>query len=229
MAGGNFSSYSGVTSNKIIRLNTGGTIDNTFNIGSGFNDVVDVITLQPDGKILVGGVFNSYSGVTHNGIIRLNTGGTIDNTFNSGDGFNSNVDVITLQPDGKILVGGAFSSYNGVTNDYIVRLNSNGTIDNTFITGSTNGFNDYVRSIVLQPDGKILVSGDFNTYSGVTYNGIIRFTSFTNTEVELDMIIDGNTTPYAEQILSINPTGVTTSSIFTAQNSRRYFIQSNVT
>ena len=229
LVGGLFSSYSGVTSNRIIRLNTGGTIDNTFNIGAGFNDVVDVITLQPDGKILVGGVFTSYSGVTRNGIIRLNTGGTIDNTFNSGDGFNSNVYSITLQPDGKILVGGIFTSYSGVTNDYIVRLNSNGTIDNTFITGSTNGFNDSVRSIVLQPDGKILVSGEFNTYSGVTYNGIIRFTSFTNTEVELDMIIDGNTTPYAEEILSINPTGATTSSIFTAQNSRRYQIQSFVT
>ena len=190
---------------------------------------MDVITLQPDGKILVGGVFTSYSGVTRNGIIRLNTGGTIDNTFNSGDGFNSNVYSITLQPDGKILVGGFFSSYNGVTNDYIVRLNSNGTIDNTFITGSTNGFNSSVTSIILQPDGKILVSGEFNTYSGVTYNGIIRFTSFTNTEVELDMIIDGNTTPYAEEILSINPTGATTSSIFTAQNSRRYQIQSFVT
>jgi uncharacterized delta-60 repeat protein len=229
LAGGNFSSYSGVTSSRIIRLNTGGTIDNTFNIGAGFNDVVDVITLQPDGKILAGGVFTSYSGVTRNGIIRLNTGGTIDNTFNSGDGFNSNVHSITLQPDGKILVGGSFSSYNGVTSSGIIRLNSNGTIDNTFITGSTNGFNDSVRSIVLQPDGKILVSGDFNTYSGVTYNGIIRFTSFTNTEVELDMIIDGNTTPYAEEILSINPTGATTSSIFTAQNSRRYQIQSFVT
>jgi uncharacterized delta-60 repeat protein len=229
LVGGLFSSYSGVTRNGIIRLNTGGTIDNTFNIGAGFNDVVDVITLQPDGKILVGGVFTSYSGVTRNGIIRLNTGGTIDNTFNSGDGFNSNVYSITLQPDGKILVGGFFSSYNGVTNDYIVRLNSNGTIDNTFITGSTNGFNSSVTSIILQPDGKILVSGEFNTYSGVTYNGIIRFTSFTNTEVELDMIIDGNTTPYAEEILSINPTGATTSSIFTAQNSRRYQIQSFVT
>jgi uncharacterized delta-60 repeat protein len=176
LVGGDFTSYSGVTSNRIIRLNTGGTIDNTFNIGTGFNalnDIVFSIVPQLDGKILVGGTFTSYSGVTSNRIIRLNTGGTIDNTFNIGGGFSGgSVYSIALQPDGKILVGGTFTSYSGVTSNRIIRLNTGGTIDNTFNISS--GFGGNVSTIALQPDGKILVGGDFGTYSGVTSNFIIR-------------------------------------------------------
>ena len=176
LAGGDFTSYSGVTSNYIIRLNTGGTIDNTFTIGGGFNNSVDSIVLQPDGKILAGGSFASYGGFLRNRIIRLNSNGTIDNTFNIGtgltNGFDGPVSTIALQPDGKILVGGAFTSYSGVTSNYIIRLNTGGTIDNTFNIGS--GFDNGVKTIVLQPDGKILVGGGFTSYSGVTSNRIIR-------------------------------------------------------
>jgi uncharacterized delta-60 repeat protein len=176
LVGGSFSTYSGVTRNKIIRLNTGGTIDNTFTIGTGFTGEVNTIVLQPDGKILVGGDFTSYSGVTKNNIIRLNNDGTIDNTFTVGDGFNGFVQTITLQPDGKILIGGYFTSYSifapSINSNYIIRLNTGGTIDNTFTVG--NGFDNPVNIITLQPDGKILVGGDFSTYSGVTRNKIIR-------------------------------------------------------
>ena len=175
LAGGDFTSYSGVTRNRIIRLNTDGTIDNAFTIGTGFNNSVASITLQPDGKILVGGIFTSYSGVTSNYIVRLNTDGTIDNAFTIGTGFNNSVASITLQPDGKILVGGIFTSYSGVTSNYIIRLNSNGTIDNTFNIGT--GFDSYVQSIILQPDGKILVGGNFTSYNGVARNNIIRLNS----------------------------------------------------
>jgi uncharacterized delta-60 repeat protein len=188
LVGGSFSTYSGVTCNRIIRLNTGGTIDNTFNIGTGFSGgtgslsissgTVSTIALQPDGKILVGGDFASYSGVTRNGIIRLNTGGTIDNTFNIGSGFGGFLYSIALQPDGKILAAGGFSTYSGVTSGHIIRLNTGGTIDNTFDTGTFttpfSGFNSFVRTITLQPDGKILAAGNFTTYSGVTSNNIIR-------------------------------------------------------
>ena len=236
---GNFTSYSGVTSNYIIRLNTGGTIDNTFTIGDGFDNpdkiltsgvfYVSAIKIQSDGKILVGGEFTSYSGVTANGIIRLNTDGTIDHTFNTGTGFTQStyINTITLQPNNKILVGGGFTSYNGVITDYIIRLNSDGSVDNTFYTGSV--FDGIIGSIIIQPDGKIIIGGSFNNFNSVSKGGIVRLINSPNSIIQLDMIIDGNTTPYAEQILSINPTGVTTSSIFTAQNSRRYFIQSNVT
>jgi uncharacterized delta-60 repeat protein len=189
LVGGSFSTYSGVTRNRIIRLNTGGTIDNTFNIGDGFNgDYVNEITLQPDGKILVGGRFTTYSGVTSNYIIRLNTGGTIDNTFNIGDGFNSDTDVIKLQPDGKILVGGAFTTYGGVTSNGLIRLNTGGTIDNTFNLDDKI-LSNFVTSLTLQPDGKILV-GSLGT--GIFYNNkfITRRFFRLNTDGTIDNSFD---------------------------------------
>ena len=177
LIGGDFTSYSGVTANRIIRLNTDGIIDNTFNTGSGFDNDVRSIAIQDDNKILVGGLnFVTYSGVTANKIIRLNTDGSIDNTFNSGSGFNNGVLSIAIQDDNKILIGGYFTSYSGVTANTIIRLNTDGSIDNTFNSGS--GFDDGVRSIAIQDDNKILVVGlSFTTYSGVTANRIIRLNS----------------------------------------------------
>jgi uncharacterized delta-60 repeat protein len=177
LIGGDFTSYSGVTANRIIRLNTDGIIDNTFNTGSGFDNDVRSIAIQDDNKILVGGLnFVTYSGVTANRIIRLNTDGSIDNTFNSGSGFNNGVLSIAIQDDNKILIGGYFTSYSGVTANTIIRLNTDGSIDNTFNSGS--GFDDGVRSIAIQDDNKILVVGlSFTTYSGVTANRIIRLNS----------------------------------------------------
>jgi uncharacterized delta-60 repeat protein len=175
LVAGQFTSYSGISANRIIRLNSGGTIDNTFNIGSGFDNTVMDIQVQSDGKILVGGFFTSYNGQSRNYLIRLNSDGSIDNTFNIGSGFDLFVFDIQLQPDGKILVGGDFSSYNGTSRLYIIRLNSDGSIDNTFVIGS--GFSNSVENIRLQSDGKILVGGRFTSYSGVSRNRIIRLNS----------------------------------------------------
>jgi uncharacterized delta-60 repeat protein len=185
LVGGDFTSYSGVSINRIIRLNTDGSVDNSFVIGTGFTTTVNTITLQSDGKILVGGVFTSYSGVSRNRIIRLNTDGSVDTSFVIGTGFNSIVNTIALQSDGKMLVGGQFTSYSGVSKNYIIRLNDDGSIDNSFVIGT--GFNNYVNTIALQSDGKILVGGLFSSYSGVSSNRIIRLN--TNGSVDNSFII----------------------------------------
>ncbi len=180
LVGGVFTSYNGSTANRIIRLNTDGSIDTSFVTGTGFNGYINTLTLQPDGKILVGGGFTSYNGSTANRIIRLNTDGSIDTSFVTGTGFNGEVHTPTLQPDGKILVGGGFTSYNGSTANRIIRLNTDGTIDTSFVTGT--GFNNLVRTIKLRPDGKILVGGSLTSYNGSTANRIIRL----NTDGSID-------------------------------------------
>jgi len=175
LVGGDFTTYNGVTSNRIIRLNSDGSIDTSFNIGTGFSQTVFILKMQLDGKILVGGNFTSYNGVTSNRIIRLNSDGSIDTSFNIGTGFSDIVRALQIQSDGKILVGGNFTSYNGVTSNRIIRLNSDGSIDTSFNIGT--GFNDIVRALQIQSDGKILVGGNFATYNGVTSNRIIRLNS----------------------------------------------------
>lgn len=174
LVGGNFTSYRGVVQNHLIRLNTDGSKDNSFDIGTGFEAYsIYSLALQPDGKILVGGDFSSYQRVYQNYLIRLNPDGSKDNSFKTEfPNINSlnRVQNITLQSDGKILM----STYN--VRDSIryglIRLNSDGKIDNSFDMGIR--FNDEIRSIALQSDGKIIIGGSFTTYQGATQTYLIR-------------------------------------------------------
>ena len=149
-----------------------GTRDTTFDIGAGFNNRVWHTSIQDDGKILAGGQFTSYQGVSANRIIRLNPDGTRDTTFDMGGGFNIRIFEILIQDDGKILVGGEFTTYQGVSANGIIRLNPDGTRDTTFDMGG--GFNNGIFEILIQDDGKILVGGRFTTYQGVPARRIIR-------------------------------------------------------
>jgi uncharacterized delta-60 repeat protein len=176
---GTFTSYDGISKNKIVRLNNDGSIDSTFNIGTGFTTSVGIRTveIQPDGKILCGGTFTQYNGTNANNIIRLNSDGSVDTSFNSGSGFvlsggSLGVTTIAIQPDGKILCGGFFGSYNGTIAKFIIRLNSNGSVDTSFDT--SNAFNLGVNEIKIDNNGKYVVGGSFTTYSGLTAPSIIR-------------------------------------------------------
>lgn len=163
-----------------------GLPDNSFSSGTGFNNDVIAIALQSDGKILVGGSFTSYNGVNANRIIRLNANGTIDNTFNFGTGFNSSVSDILVLPDGKIIVVGYFSTYKGLTKNKILKLNSDGSIDNSFSSiGSSTAIG--IRTVGIQSDNKILISRIFTTSGGsVINNDIVRL----NTNGSIDNTFD---------------------------------------
>jgi len=174
LVGGFFDSYSGVSFGKIVRLNVDGSIDNTFSVGSGFDGVVFVIKVQSDGKILVGGGYTQYNGDSHSRLIRLNNDGSVDNTFNLGTGLNGNVNDIILQNDGKKIILGNFTSVDGNSHNRIVRLNDDGSIDNTFNSGT--GFNGETISGLID-EGQILVVGAFFEYSGQTNRQIVKLNS----------------------------------------------------
>jgi uncharacterized delta-60 repeat protein len=170
------STYNGISANKIVRLNTDGSLDTSFNAGSGFNNPPTSIIQQSDGKLVVGGTFTTYNGISANRIIRLNTNGTRDSSFNTGTGFNNRVDTILQQPDGKFLIVGDFTKFDQIVSNKIAKLNIDGTKDlNTFI-GSV-GFDNTVLSILKQADGKIVVGGNFLEYNGISANRIIRINS----------------------------------------------------
>lgn len=143
-------SVSGI-SVRLARLNTNGSIDTTFTLGSGISDV-KTIALQLDGKIIVGGNFQNINGNSwYQYVARFNSNGTVDNTFKNstflGTSINQDVKTILIQPNGKIIVGGNFG---------IVRINPNASIDTSFHFSLPFG---QVYSIALQPDGKIIISG----------------------------------------------------------------------
>lgn len=176
LAAGSFQVFNGSNRNRIARLNSNGSLDATFNPGTGFNNTVYCIAVQTDGKIIVGGVFNQFNGTTSNLIARLNTNGTLDASFSIGTGFSGGtVNSITIQADGKVLVGGNFTQFNGTPINRIVRLNTNGTLDTSFNPGT--GFSYSVNTIAIQTDGKLVVGGNFNTFNGTPMNNIARLNS----------------------------------------------------
>jgi uncharacterized delta-60 repeat protein len=167
-----FTSYSGSTVNKIVRINPDRTVDPDFNTGAGFNGSINTITQQSDNKIVAGGFFTSYSGSAANRVVRINLDGTIDPDFHISGGFNGTVSTIIQQSDGKLVIGGSFTSYSGSTANRIVRINPSGSIDTTFNTGT--GFSSGVNTIIQQSDGKLVVGGFFSQYSGSTNQDIVR-------------------------------------------------------
>ena len=151
---GSFTSYNGVTKNRIVMLTSEGLIDNSFNVGTGLNNQGYSLLRQPDGKFVVSGGFSSYNGVSVNDLVRLNTDGTRDSTFNSGSGSVYTINHIFLQPDGKIVCYvGLASTYNGSAFNYFFRVNPDGSFDTTFqIPSGLSG----VGSLVLLQNGQFL-------------------------------------------------------------------------
>ena len=147
-----------------------GVRDTSFNPGgSGPNDSVLQAALQPDGKIIISGFFTSYNRdpSAPDGIMRLNADGTRDTSFNpGGSGSDGLVGEVALQPDGKIVIAGSTSSYNGdaAAPDYVMRLNADGTRDASFNPGGS-GANGFVAEAALQPDGTIVIGGNFTSYN----------------------------------------------------------------
>ena len=98
----------------------------------------------------------SFTTYTRNGFARLNADGSVDTTFGNGAGANTSpVIAMALQPDGKVLIGGTFTSVHGTTRNAVARLNTDGSLDTTFDPSS--GSTSTVRTLLVQPDGKILV------------------------------------------------------------------------
>lgn len=174
--GGNFTKYNGTPSNNIARLNTDGTIDGTFNAGTGVNGFVSTVAIQSDDKIIIGGGFTNYNGTSINNIARLNTDGSIDGTFNAGTGVDVGaigaVGTIAIQNDGKIIIAGAFQAYNGIARENIASLNADGTLDIAFNPGT--GSDSYIFTTALQNDGKVIIGGNFTSYNGVGRNRVAR-------------------------------------------------------
>lgn len=169
---GSFRSYHGVARNRIARLNADGSLDVSFNVGTGANDDINTVVLQTDGKILIGGSFTMYGGTACPRIARLNADGSRDSFFSAGSGANLAVSAIAIQNDGKIIIGGDFTTFDGSARSRIARLNANGSLDGGFTPGT--GANSRVADIAIQNDGKIVIVGGFTNYDGTTQNRVTR-------------------------------------------------------
>ena len=148
---------------KVVRLNADGSYDKSFD-GIGFNRDVMAMAVQADGKVVVGGKFVKAFGQRHVGLVRMTTGGGLDTSFDIGSGPGAAVYAVAVQPDGKILAGGDFQKFNNQKAGHLVRLNPDGSFDAGFDVGT--GADADILFVLVQKDGKILISGSFNNVNG---------------------------------------------------------------
>jgi uncharacterized delta-60 repeat protein len=177
---GQFSTYNDIPRNNLAKINSSGQLID-FNPKPGGIATINTIARQPDGKILVGGDFLEVNGTQVVRIARLNPDGTSDAVFNQniGTGANFPVNKIIVQGDGKILVGGDFTNYKNTTRQMLLRLNEDGSIDESF---NPQVFARYVglgvNDIFLQ-NSRIVIGGLFDqagnsikhNLAGFKYNG----------------------------------------------------------
>jgi uncharacterized delta-60 repeat protein len=146
------------------------------------NGTIGSLVVQPDGKILIAGSFTTLSpnggaAITRNRIARLNADGTIDSAFDPNA--NATVSAIVLQPDGKILLGGPFTTIGGQTRNRIARVNSDGTLDPSFDPNASGPSTPQINALALQADGKILAGGLFTNIGGQPRTNIARLDPIT--------------------------------------------------
>jgi len=157
--------------------------------------------LQPDDKILLAGIFTSLNGITRNYLARLNANGSADTSFDDGTGPIGNgvvgdIEGMQLLPNGQIIVGGDFNTYNGVNRYGLARLNLDGSVDLSYNSSGTNT----VDAFGLQPDGKVVYvktwdsqvarlnpDGSTESASFATVSGASR------TIMQIDCLADGST------------------------------------
>lgn len=148
------------------------------NFKPGFDDEINSILVQPDGKILVGGSFIKVGGQNRGYLVRFNTDGSLDSAFNPI--VNERVSAIVLQANNKILIGGSFTNVNGQARKYFARLNADGTLDSL-----NQELNGWVKTIAVQTDGKIFVGGQF-TKAGTSQR---KYLARLNTDGSLDQFV----------------------------------------
>ncbi len=179
--GGSFQQVDGSNLVYVARLLTNGSVDPTFNPEIGPDDVVNSVAVEPNNEILIGGAFQNYNLYPRGGIALLQQSGAVDQNFTPGTGDDGGVVYsVLLQPDGNIVVGGQFRSFNGSRRLSLARLLPSGWVDTSFMD---TGYNQYAGLInklynelidpvhiayamALQPDGNIVVGGSFTNVGG---------------------------------------------------------------
>jgi uncharacterized delta-60 repeat protein len=172
LVGGAFVAANGASISHLARLTAQGTIDPTFITTNNPNAAVNSMLVESDGSYVVGGSFGFCGNLPCSGLAHFSSNGLLDTNFQIGTGFNGTVYALANQPGLGILVGGSFTVCEGTSREGLVRLQTNGLLDNSFIAaiGSINpgsGASGVVYCMAVQPDGKILIGGEFGAVLGV--------------------------------------------------------------
>ena len=197
LVGGIFPRINGIPVKSIARLNANGSVDDTFtppNGGIGGSNALErvyALALQPDGRVLIGGDFTIVAGVRRQHLARLNSNGSLDETFDPGILYLDRVSATALQPDGRVVIGGAYTSIDGVSRRGIARLMNDGSLDLGFDPGAGIEVPPFspsqpsVEALALQPDGRVILGGFFESFDGVARKNIARLERGSDTNLAI--------------------------------------------
>ncbi len=173
LIGGRFHRVDGVSAPNVARLNPDGTLDRTFKLSNGASGPVGRIRLQPDGKIVLAGLFDAVGGRAAKRLAKLNADGSNDLTFRAPNP-DADVSEVVCLPDGRMLVCGAFTRIAGVSRPFLARLNPDGTLDRSFDPGDLPGPSVAGQRINVFGDGTVVLSGTFETLSGRSASHLVK-------------------------------------------------------
>ncbi|MGV3774762.1 MAG: S8 family serine peptidase [Verrucomicrobiales bacterium] len=196
---GSFQHVNGIYRPFLARLSPTGSIRTNFN--PVVNNYPFSLICQDSGlarRIIIGGQFTTVGGITRNRFARVNFDGSCDTLFATGTGANGTIWTMTEQTDGKILIGGDFTSFDGSSRGRFARTDASGLLDSSFAIGA--GANSTVRSINSDLDTQIMISGSFTSYNGLASPRMVRLFS------------DGSKDPYFD--LGAGPNAPVNSFIF---------------
>ncbi|MBE7502007.1 MAG: immunoglobulin domain-containing protein [Verrucomicrobiales bacterium] len=202
VVGGDFTVVDGASRRRVARLLPDGRVDHSFQVPGGADNVVHDLALQPDGRVVVVGEFTTFRGVPLNRIARLNADGSLNTSFDPGTGANGVIRAVALQADGKLVIGGDFTAYQGLARNRIARLNADGSLDGGFLPGT--GMNNSVRDLVVDDSGRILAGGQFTQVAGTAQRYLARLTATGAVDPFFNMAVGFNNTVNA---LAIQPDG----------------------
>lgn len=169
IAGGLFTTAGGEASRGLARFYNDGTRDPHFDVGSGVADgVYDYITdllVLADNSIIIVGDFGSFNGVSRGNIARIFPDGSVDAAFASGVGADAMIRHIEPSGDGGYIIGGNFSTYDGIARSRIAKLDTTGALDTSITFDHTFSSGEWIDQIEVFPNGDILAAGDFDDYN----------------------------------------------------------------
>jgi uncharacterized delta-60 repeat protein len=179
------------TQNRLVRFDTNGNLDSTWTATT--NGTVTALSAVPSStNVLVAGAFTSVTvsgtATTRSRIARLTTNGGIDTTFVPPT-INSQIDALAVQPDGKVLIAGSFTSITSGATAFpysrVARLNANGSLDTTFTNPAVNGTVNSIAYVPHSSGDRIVIGGSFTTVGGQPYGRLARLNTNGSLDAEL--------------------------------------------
>ena len=199
LLGGQFTGFNGVPRGPVARLNVDGSVDTSFSASvTAGEPTIHSVAVQPDGKVLVGGMFTGMNGTPRFRLARLNADGTLDTNFVAtvtSSGSFITVSHLALQTNSQVVIAGWFDTVNVVPRANIARLDSNGTLDSSFAAGIDTPPN----ALGLQADGRVLIGGAFSSVNGQARDHIACLNTNGSLNTNFLANVDGNVDTFATQ------------------------------